>query len=98
MIKQLLAATALLVAGTAQAEYNGSCITSELDSVSITTDFALAIGECHLAGAVDGPEGIPALEYAYSWFLQARRLGSTSAEQQLGEIEQKLKLAGRKDA
>ncbi len=98
MIKQFMAATALLVVATANAEPNDACATNQLDDSQVTADIAVAVGKCHLASAVDGSNSVAALEYAHSWFLEAQRLGSSQARQDLKDVEQRLELAGRTNA
>ncbi|MFI8479164.1 hypothetical protein ACIGCM_01150 [Pseudomonas sp. NPDC078700] len=94
MIKPLMAAAALLIAGTVNAEPYAVCITNELDDTVITADIAFAAGQCHLARAIEDTQNVSALEYAHSWFLEARRLGSNQATQGLKDVEQKLESAG----
>ncbi len=94
MIKHLLAATAFLVVATVQAE---PCVTNEVDEPLLTAEIALAIGNCHMAQAADGVDGIPALQYAHSWFLKAQQLGSQQARSGLKMVEQKLDKADHSD-
>lgn len=94
MIKHLLAATTLLAVATAQAE---PCVTNEVDEPLLTAEIALAIGNCHMAQAVDGIDSIPALQYAHSWFLKAQQLGSQQASSNLKMVEQKLDKADHSD-
>ncbi|MFV3415468.1 hypothetical protein ACQCLI_22400 [Pseudomonas nitroreducens] len=61
MIKQLLTATAVLVAVTVQAEPHDNCITSELEDRLITADLAVAAGNCHLGRASDESQAVSAL-------------------------------------
>ncbi|UXY55543.1 hypothetical protein [Pseudomonas tohonis] len=93
MIKQLLGATTLLVVATAQAAPQDTCVTNELDESVITAELALAVGNCHMARATqDG--SVAALEYAHSWFQQARKLGASEAQKHLDAAERQLEQAG----
>ena len=93
MLKQLLTAGLLLASGAVLAQPESPCITNELERDSVTATLALEIGKCHLAAASNGPDGLPALEYAHSWFLQAQALGAEDAQRQLETTHARLQLA-----
>lgn len=93
MLKQLLIVGLLIASSAVLAQPESPCITNELESGSITATLALEIGKCHLAAATSGPDGLPALEYAHSWFLQARTLGAEGAQHQLETTHARLQLA-----
>lgn len=93
MLRQLLTAGLLVASGAVLAQPQSPCITTELDHDDITATLALEIGKCHLAAASSGPEGLPALEYAHSWFLQAKTLGASGAQAQLETTHARLQLA-----
>ena len=93
MLKQLLTAGLLLASGAVLAQPESPCITNELERDSVTATLALEIGKYHLAAASNGPDGLPALEYAHSWFLQAQALGAADAQRQLETTHARLQLA-----
>lgn len=95
MLKQLLTTGLLLASGAALAQPEAPCITNELERDSITATLALEIGNCHLAAAASGPVGLPALEYAHSWFLRAQELGAKDAQRQLETTQARMQLAAK---
>lgn len=93
MIKQLLALGLLIASSAVLAQPDSHCITNELERDIVNAALALEIGKCHLATATNDANGLPALEYAHSWFLQAKALGAADAQEQLDTTYARLQLA-----
>lgn len=95
MLKRILTAGLLALSGTALAQPESHCITNELERDNLTAALALEIGNCHLAAATRDANDLAALQYAHSWFLQARELGAKEAQHQLDTTDQRLQLASK---
>ena len=90
MIRQFFSLSLLAFSGASLGQPHQLCLTNELTGYAVTANLALEIGKCHLAQALPGVEGLQALEYAHSWFLQARYLGAAEAQAHLEATEVQL--------